>query len=464
MKMQASRFQFAGAVVALVASMCCAGSVLGQQQTRLEAAVTAPPEAALATDVGGAGSEPLSSVEQGQAPLSEVFEMDRRQWRMEKRRGAIKDTQFKFNLRTYYFDRNKFDDSESESLAIGGWAGFKTGYFLDHVAFAATGYTSQHLYGDDSKDGALLLAPGQEGYSVLGELYADIRIVEGLNLYVGRKEFDTPFINRNDTRMTPNTFEAIALQGRAKLRDDATLKYGLAYFDKIKDRNSDEFVSMSEDAGAGVDRGVFTAGALYQKGDFSIGAINYYSPDIVNIGYGEAKIAVPISDDLKPRFAVQFTDQRSVGDDLLKEDSFSCQQFGVKAELPVGHALFTAAYTNNIGGTDIQTPWSAYPGYTGSQVEDFNRAGEDAFLLRATYDFPWLEGLSAYAQWTHGTDPEGPKNHAKDECDFNLQWSPSQGTLKGLSLRVRYAVVEQHGGDGDRLNDFRVICNYSINF
>ena len=37
------------------------------------------------------------------------------------------------------------------------------------------------------------------------------------NLYVGRKGFDTPFINRNDIRMTPNTFEAIVFQGRTEL-------------------------------------------------------------------------------------------------------------------------------------------------------------------------------------------------------------------------------------------------------
>ena len=62
---------------------------------------------------------------------------------LEKRRKALEDTQFKFNFRTLYFDRNKFDGSESEAWAIGGWAGLKTGYFLDHIAFGATGYTSQ---------------------------------------------------------------------------------------------------------------------------------------------------------------------------------------------------------------------------------------------------------------------------------------------------------------------------------
>ena len=133
-------------------------------------------------------------------------------WKNAGRR--CEDTKFEFNLRTYFLDRNKFDGIESEAWAIGGWAGLKTGYFLDHIAFGVTGYTSQPLYAPDDRDGTLLLAPGQKGYTVLGEAYADIRIIDGLNLTVGRKGIDTPFINRNDVRMTPNTFEAIVLQGR----------------------------------------------------------------------------------------------------------------------------------------------------------------------------------------------------------------------------------------------------------
>ena len=63
----------------------------------------------------------------------------------------------------------------------------------------------------------LLLAPGQNGYTVLGEFYAELRIIKDLGITVGAKGYDTPFINRNDVRMTPNTFEAIVLQGRTKL-------------------------------------------------------------------------------------------------------------------------------------------------------------------------------------------------------------------------------------------------------
>jgi outer membrane porin, OprD family len=403
-----------------------------------------------------------SSLEQGQTSLDESF--DWHQWRLEKRREALEDTTFKFNLRTYYMDRDKFDDTESEAWAAGGWAGMKTGYFLDRISFGLTGYTSQRLEGDEHQDGTLLLATGQHGYSVLGELYADVRILDCLNFIAGRKEFDTPFINRNDTRMTPNTFEAIALQGIGELKDGASIKYGAGYFDQIKERNTDDFVSMSVDAGSTVERGVFAAGGLYKKGNFSFGAIDYYSDDMINIAYLEAKLEVPICNEWKVNFATQYIDQRSVGEELLSGDDFNSRQFGVKAEVPVGDALFTAAYTDASGDSNLQNPWSGYPGYTSVQVQDFNREGEAAVLLRAGYDFAAVDGLSAYTLGVFGTEPDEPGEFRQDEYDLNLQWAPTKGTLKGLSLRLRYAFVQQDGGDNDTLTDLRLICNYAFEF
>ena len=317
--------------------------------------------------------------------------------------------------------------------------------------------------------------------------------MDGLNLNIGAKGYDTPFINRNDTRMTPNTFEAVVLQGKFELGKSsggagtttdgtgpskdgkevvaapsptpaATIKYGLGYFYQIKERNDSEFVSMARDAGADVDRGVWAAGALYERGKFSIGAIDYYSPDIINIAYAETKLEVPFADDWKLRFAAQYTDQGSMGDNLLQDHSFSGHQLGAKVELPVKKALFTAAFTYAWGNANMQNPWSGYPGYTSVQVQDFNRAGECAFLLRAGYDLPWVDGLSAYALAVFGTDPDSATQYRQNEFDSNLQWAPTKGVLKGLSLRLRYGVVQQFGGDVHNLTDFRAICNYVIKF
>jgi hypothetical protein len=172
----------------------------------------------------------------------------------------------------------------------------------------------------------------------------------------------------------------------------AAIKYGLGYFDKIKERNENQFVSMGEDAGADVHRGVWSAGAQYEKGKFSIGAIEYYCEDVINIAYAQTSYEIPLGDDWKLKLAGQYTDEGSVGENLLDGHSFSGHQFGVKVELPIKKALFTAAFTQAWGNANLRNPWSGYPGYTSVQVQDFNRAGEGAFLLRAGYDLPGSTG------------------------------------------------------------------------
>ena len=455
-------------------------------------AVTQVPPVATVTQVPPTDSA-LTSTEQGATYLDQSF--DFQEWQLERRRQALKDTKFEFNLRSFYFDRSDFNRAEKQAWAIGGWLGVKTGYFLDHVAFGATVYTSNPIYAPDDRDGTTLLAPGQNGYTVFGEWYAELRIIKDLGITVGAKGYDTPFINRNDNRMTPNTFEAAVLQGRTKLgssSSDATvtadstglskdakevavpapppaedvpfIKYGLGYFYAIKERNDSEFVSMAQDAGADVQHGVWSGGALYQNGKFNIGAIEYYCDDVINIAYAESNLEVPLGADWKLKFAGQYVDQGSVGENLLQGHSFSGHQFGAKVELPVRNALFTAAFTQAWGNANLQNPWSGYPGYTSVQVQDFNRAGEGAFLLRAGYDFPWVDGLSGYALAVFGTDPDLANQYRQNEFDFNLQWGPKKGALEGLSLRLRYAVVQQFGGDVDNLTDFRAILNYVIKF
>jgi hypothetical protein len=61
-------------------------------------------------------------------------------------------------------------------------------------------------------------------------------------------------------------------------------RFGAGYFDKIKERDSENFVSMAAAAGApaGISRGVSVAGAIYKIGNLSFGGVKYYSKDIIN--------------------------------------------------------------------------------------------------------------------------------------------------------------------------------------
>lgn len=381
----------------------------------------------------------------------------------------FRDTKLDLNLRTYYFIRDKFDNAKSEAWALGGALAYRSGWLLDHFAVGATLYTSQPLYAPDDRDGTLLLKPGQEGYTVLGQLYGRVKIVGENFINIYRYEYNTPYLNKNDTRMTPNTFEGYTFTGATGGGDGAPkFTYGAGYIDKIKPRNADTFISMSEAAGATVKRGVFVGGGNAAFARFSIGAVDYYSEDIINIGYAEAKYTAALTERTGLLFAAQFTDQRSVGDDLLKGYSFKTNQTGVKAELSHEGGILTLAYTADSEGAALQTPWGLYPGYTNVQVQEFNRAGENAFMVKGSYDFSrlGLAGVTAYALWVHGSGAVDPVTKAgvynQDEYDGDLQWRPKSGDLKGLWFRIRYAHVDQRGAGDASMNEFRIIVNYDL--
>jgi hypothetical protein len=383
----------------------------------------------------------------------------------------FRDTKLDLNVRSYYLYRDKFDDTKNEAWALGGALSYRSGWFLDHFGIGATLYTSQPLHAPDDRDGTLLLKPGQNGYTALGQLYGKVKIVDENFINIYKSEYNTPYINKNDNRMTPNTFEAYTFTGTAGGKDGSPkFNYGAGYFDKIKPRNSDNFISMSEAAGAHVTRGVYAAGAnvSFPAPAFSIGAIDYYSEDIINIGYTEAKYILPLTARLGLLFSAQFTDQRSVGDDLLKGSYFQTNQAGLMTGMSYGGGIITLAYTTDAKGADLQNPWSSFPGYTSVQVQDFNRAGEDAFMVKGSYDFSGvgLEGVTAYALWVHGWNAVNPSTKAsvyqQDEYDGDLQWRPKSGALKGFWFRTRYAHVEQRGVGDASLDDFRIIVNYDL--
>jgi len=381
----------------------------------------------------------------------------------------IRDAKVDVNLRVFDMDRSNFDGSKSHAWAGGGALSLQSGYLLDALAVGGVVYTSQPIYAPLSEDGTLLLQTGQRGYTALGQAYARVKFLDTnfLNLY--RYAYNTPFIDRDDSRMSPNTFEGYTMNGTYAGADDAyNLRYGAGYITKMKPRNAENFISMSKAAGASVDRGVAVAGALYTAGQFSLGAINYFSNDIINIGYAESKYNAPLLADVHGQLAMQYTNQRSVGGNLLTGSSFATDQFGFKVEMSRDRAILSFAYSIIGDGADIQKPWSGNPIYTGAMDQNYNRAGEQALLVKASYDFAdlGLAGVTAYALYVHGwtnvAPPGKPPVTKENELDLDLQWRPQWDGLNGLWLRARYGYIQLTQGTQTTQRDLRLIFNYDI--
>ncbi|MDJ0851138.1 MAG: hypothetical protein QNK04_22425 [Myxococcota bacterium] len=101
---------------------------------------------------------------------------------------------------------------------MGGSISYHSGWLAELLQLELEPFTSQPVVAPDARDDTLLLAPGQDGYGVLGIANARLRRW-GLVLTGFRQYLDLPYVNRNDNRMTPNTFEAITLdKPEGKLR------------------------------------------------------------------------------------------------------------------------------------------------------------------------------------------------------------------------------------------------------
>jgi hypothetical protein len=378
---------------------------------------------------------------------------------------VIRDLEVGWNTRSYYFNRNRFESGRKEAFTLGGALRVRTGWLADHFAIAGTLFTSQKLIGKKSRDGTMLLRSGQRSYTVFGEAYGKIRYGSH-EVILYRHEIDLPYVNRNDSRMTPNTFEGYKVRGKFSFLNDGVVEYGLGYLDKIKLRDANQFISMSRAAGVdGTDHGMFFGGLRFSPREkLNFGAINYYVEDTINIAYTEADYAHSFSDDLAIRMRAQFSHQRSVGGNDLAGSSFDTWVLGGRMALSYRHFTLSVGFTTTDSEREIQSRFGSYPGFVSLMRRDFNRAGEDAWQVGVAYDFArlGLDGLSAFANYAegYGARDNETRESLPNEREFNItvDYKPKLGFLHGFWLRLRGAVVETDGTS----TDLRVIFNYAL--
>ncbi len=450
-----------------LAAVCCLGLLLWAEPLRAEESIDQ--------------SEPIpSSVDEVTGPLEQLGEVKFRRlprvlpWIKGQLKDApafFRDTTMDLSVRSYYSRASKYDGTTiSEAWALGGALNYRSGWLLDRVSVGASLYTSQPLYAPAGSGGSGVLQPDQSGITVLGQLYGRIKLTDQVvaNLY-RYADYKTPYLSKDDGKIIPYSFEGYFVKGTLGETGGAPqLVFGGGYFTKIKDKTSENFIWMSEKAGATVKRGVSVLGGLYTAGRFSLGAVDYYSNDIINIGYTEGSFTKDLDNGLGIRLAAQFTDQRSVGSELLTGTGFSTNQFGVKSDLSYAGAILTLAYTLNSRGYDLQKPWSGYPGFTSAMINNYKGAGYNAWYAKVSYDFSesGLEGVAAYALVTHGWGQVDQVTKAplpgENELNADIQWRPKLAYLTGLRLRVRYGLAHQYEGAKQYSRDGRVMVTYDF--
>jgi len=368
-------------------------------------------------------------------------------------------------LRTYYLDQESLTGVPSAAWALGGWAGMRSPWFADLFQAGVVGYTSQRLYGPEDKDGTKLLATGQEPITVLGEAFGAVRIL-GQTITGYRQLVNRPFINPQDNRMVPNTFEAYTLTGAVD-----TFSYTGGYITKMKARNTESFVWMSNTAGGtGKQEGVIYAGGTwdYVKNGY-VRLDEQYAVDVFNTFYIDGKYPILIDDKTSLTLGAQYYPQSSVGDAQI--GSFSTYGLGLQgavAYAPVGGLQLY--YTQTGKGFDTQNPYGSHASYLDMMQVSFNTAGERAWGIGGNVDFAGLgiPGLTAAALYADGRDRIDDTNGSplpnRNETDVRVDYAIGKGTfLEGLVATFRYSWLRQDGSP-QTATQLRAYINYAVRF
>ena len=379
--------------------------------------------------------------------------------RMKELSPFFADTQLEVRFRTAYIKKDRSIGLTSEAWAMGGSIYYQSGWLGNVFAVEAEGFTSQPVHAPDDRGGTLLLAPVQEGYSALGIANAKLRY-DGYVLTAGRQYLDLPYVNRADSRMTPNTFESVTLA-----KGDGQLRVSTGYTWNIKRRTSEDFVSMTEAIGLDKDRGLAHLGVVWDpQEDFHFGVTSGVVPDLFAGIYGELGIGRDLTNGWEARLDGQFTRQWDVGDDLsgvLFDDAWN---FGVRASASRAGAVLRLGMSITGPDAGVVSPYGTRPSYVDLMQRSFNLANEKAYLASVSYDFSrhGLEGLSTIMNFVAGFDGElDGVSVDRKEVDLTVDYRIKDGSLKNFWLRFRGSWLDEDFADSDG-TDFRVILRYDF--
>jgi hypothetical protein len=360
----------------------------------------------------------------------------------------FRDTVLAVYLRTHALDRNNSDETQSRAWAGGSAIAVRTGFLDDWLQLEAAAATSQPIWAPQGDGGTLLLTDNQAEVSSPAIANARLRFA-GQEIALGRQLVKTPYINPQDNRMLPNTVEGAVLTRR---RDEAqTFDYGVGYLWGFKARDSSYFQAFSNELGVVEDRGVLAGGVkAVPIAGLTLGAIDYLIPDVLNTTFAEADWLIAAGP-LQFRVSANYTDQRTVGADLIAGAPYETSQVAARAAASYAEVTLLVAGSANGDGAALQGPFGSFPAYTVLDQLNFNEAGETTVVVGAAYDlshviFDGLKLATRYG-WAWGAvdAPSGAPLSSQREFNFEIEYLPTWGPLKNIHAQIFYSAVELPG-------------------
>ena len=181
-------------------------------------------------------------------------------------KSAFSNGKLDGQFRLFHFTRNFDDSNDRQDLASGGMFYYRTDP-IKGINVGLAFYTGQEMgLNDEDKDVYGLLATDEKGdhksYSVLGEAFIQ-GIFRNITVKAGRQEMETPFVNTDDNRLTPQSTEAYTII----FNGIPDLEIFSSYVSKMRGKSATEFISMTEYAEVDGDGEALVLGGLVYQGN-----------------------------------------------------------------------------------------------------------------------------------------------------------------------------------------------------
>ena len=378
---------------------------------------------------------------------------------------AFAEGTLKGEVRTFYYSR-EFDQKtpDKEDLALGTLMYYRTAPLFGITAGLGTA-TASDIGSDDDKAVYGLLATDakkhHDSFARLQEYFIQGNWFD-TTLKLGAQEIESPFINGHDIRLIPKTYRGLTVENKSV--ENLTLK--AFYLTDFMGWSDDEFLQISSVA-KGADEEPLVAGSIRYNFPIKIATLDteawdYRIEDVFNSTYFKATLGKKF-ESVSVHFTPSYLKQDSIGDDLAGQ--FDTQQYGFNTGAKMAGFDVTAFYAKT-GDNDLFVPWGDGKVLI-QQINASGRAEEDAYALKLGYDFATLgaKGLSAYIFHGFYDTPDSGSHAASDinETNFSAQYAFA-GSLDGLSVRARYAIIDYDNEKADDFDDFRIYLKYTFSF
>jgi hypothetical protein len=370
---------------------------------------------------------------------------------------AFENLEYEANIRAGAFSSKNGSQKRSTSYVGGGILSAKTSSYKN-FSLGGTFSTVNSLYKTDNEN-SLILDSNGKSYTILNEAYI-IGSFIGNKIKLGRQFLDTPFADKDDYGMIPNSFEAYIFEN--KNIKDLTITGGFVFAQSGIDAPIlEQFTQLNED------KGVYVLGTNYEieERGVNLQAWSYYAPESRLYLYGDIETELETEN-----FGFSSGFQLVAQNNLVKNDTENGKQnfvFGANVSIKHENSGTALNLGTNIGFGDltVENGFGGGPFYTSGEVQTINSISEEAKAFLFGIEFSKITDLTLALNYFIFTEESEQFEGSLNEIDFSIEYE-AEKFIKNLSFIFAYAnydcKVKNSKTETEKNDQIRFFTNYSF--